>query len=88
VKTVVIGEGTGASKEDIMKAYPRHKVIVDRFIAQGLVLGIGPLMDGGNLAIFKTRAAAEEFAQIDPFVLEGLVQRYTLRDWKDSLLPE
>jgi uncharacterized protein len=88
MKAVVIGESNGATMEALMKVYPRHKALVDKFIAQGVVLGIGPFTDRGNMAIFKTRAAAEEFAKEDPFMLEGLVKSYTIRDWQDSLLPE
>jgi uncharacterized protein len=71
MKTVVIGESSGASREAIMAVYPRHKKIVDKFIAQGVVLGIGPFADGGNMAIFKTREAAKTFSREDPFILEG-----------------
>jgi uncharacterized protein YciI len=46
MKTVVIGESSGASREAIMAVYPRHKSIVDKFVAQGVVLGIGPFLDG------------------------------------------
>lgn len=88
MKTVVIGESAGKSRDEVMAVYPRHKAVADRFIAQGVVLGIGPFMDGGNMAIFKTREAAEAFAKEDPFFLEGLVKQYHLRDWKDALLPE
>ena len=88
MKTVVIGESSGASMEAIMKVYPRHKAVVDKFIARGVVLGIGPFSDRGNMAIFKTRAAAEEFAAEDPFILEGLVKSFTIREWDDRLLPE
>src|SRR4051812_27189520 len=72
MKTVVIGEASGASMEEIMKVYPRHKKVVEKFIARGVVIGIGPFSDLGNMAIFKTRAAAEEFTKEDPFILEGL----------------
>ncbi|MGF6883168.1 uncharacterized protein YciI [Nocardia sp. GAS34] len=61
--------------------------MVDRFIARGVVLGIGPFTDRGNMAIFTTRAAAEEFAREDPFILEGLVKSFRIREWDDSLLP-
>lgn len=88
MKTVVIGESSGASREAIMAVYPRHKVIVDKFIAQGVVLGIGPFGDGGNMAIFKTREAAEAFSKVDPFILEGIVRSFEIKDWHDSLLPE
>jgi uncharacterized protein len=88
MKTVVIGEPSGVSMEEIMKIYPRHKTVVEKFIARGVVIGIGPFTDLGNMAIFKTRAAAEEYAREDPFVLEGVVKSIMIRDWKDSLLPE
>ena len=88
MKTVVIGEPSGASMEEIMKVYPRHKVVVEKFIARGVVVGIGPFDDLGNMAIFKTRAAAEDYVKEDPFILEGVVRSIRIRDWKDSLLPE
>jgi uncharacterized protein YciI len=88
MKTVVIGESSGASKDTIMAVYARHKAVVDKFIARGVVLGIGPFADGGNMAIFKTRAEAEAFAKEDPFILEGLVKSFVIKDWGDSLLPE
>ena len=72
--------------EKIMEVYPRHKVIVDKFIQRGDVIGIGPFTDRGNMAIFRTRAAAEEFVKADPFMLEGLVKSYTIREWGDELL--
>jgi hypothetical protein len=40
------------------------------------------------MAIFRTLAAAEEFVKEDPFILEGLVKSFAIRDWKDELLPE
>lgn len=88
MKTVVIGESSGASMETIMAVYPRHKAIVDKYIERGEVIGIGPFTDRGNMAIFKTRAAAEQFVTEDPFILEGLVKSFTIRDWNDSLLPD
>ena len=87
MKTVVIGESSGASMETIMAVYPRHKAVVDKYIAMGEVVGIGPFTDRGNMAIFRTRAAAEQFVKEDPFILEGLVKSFTLRDWNDDLLP-
>lgn len=88
MKAVVIGESSGASREVIMAVYPRHKVIVDKFNARRVVLAIGPFADGGNMAIFKTRADAEAFSREDPFILEGLVKSFVIKDWADSMLPE
>src|SRR5262245_20574901 len=88
MKAVVIGEPSGASRDAIMAVYPRHKAVVDRFIARGVVLGIGPFTDGGNMAIFKTREDAEAFSREDPFILEGVVKSFVIKEWRDSLLPE
>ena len=87
MKAVVIGESSGATMEAIMNVYPRHKALVDTYIARNEVIGIGPFGDMGNMAIFKSRAAAEQFVREDPFILEGLVKAFVIRDWNDSLLP-
>ena len=88
MKAVVIGIGSGAGMGAIMAVYPRHKALVDAFVARGEVIGIGPFTDkGGNLAIFRTREAAEEFVKQDPFILEGLIQSYEIREWGDQMLP-
>jgi len=86
MKAVVIGESSGASMEAIMAVYPRHKAVVDTFIDNGEVIGIGPFADRGNMAIFKTREAAEAFVKQDPFILEGLVKSFVIREWNDTML--
>ena len=88
MKAVVIGEPSGKTMETIMSVYPRHKAVVDKYISNGDVIGIGPFIGGGNMAIFKTRTAAEQFVTEDPFILEGLVKSFVIREWKDDLLPE
>ena len=87
MKTVVIGEPSDVSMEKIMTVYPRHKIIVEKYIESGEVIGIDPFMDRGNMAIFKTRDAAESFVKEDPFILEGLVKSFTIHEWDDSLIP-
>ena len=74
----VIGSSAGKSRAEIMAVYPRHKAFLDEFVARGEVVGVGPFTDagGGNMALFRTRAAAEAFAKGDPFLLEGLVKEY------------
>ena len=88
MKAVVIGEPSGALMETIMSVFPRHKAIVDKYISKGEVIGIGPFGDRGNMAIFKTRVAAEQFVTEDPFILEGLVKSFVIRDWNDTMLPD
>lgn len=45
MKAVVIGESSGATMDVLMAAYPRHKLIADKFIGRGDVIGIGPFAD-------------------------------------------
>ncbi len=87
MKAVVIGESSGATMETIMSVYPRHKAIVEKYVARGEVIGIGPFSDMGNMAIFKSRSAAEQFVTEDPFILERLVKSFVIRDWNDTMLP-
>lgn len=84
----VIGSSAGKSRAEIMAVYPRHKAFLDQFTARGEVVGVGPFTDpgGGNMALFRTRAAAEAFAAGDPFKLEGLVKEYQIKDWADGML--
>ena len=86
MKHVVIGEGSGASREAIMAVYPRHKAVLDVFVDRGEVIGVGPFGDGGNMAIFRSQEAAEAFVEQDPFILEGLVTSYVIRPWLDTML--
>jgi uncharacterized protein YciI len=84
----VIGRSAGKSREEIMAVYPRHKTFLDQFVARGEVVGVGPFTDpgGGNMALFRNRVAAEAFAKGDPFLLEGVVQEYQIKDWGDQTL--
>jgi uncharacterized protein YciI len=86
MKAVVIGESSGASMDTVMAVYPRHKAVVEAYVGRGEVVGIGPFADRGNMAIFRTREAAEAFVKEDPFILEGLVKAFVIRDWNDTML--
>jgi uncharacterized protein YciI len=85
---VVIGTSAGKSRDEIMAIYPRHKAFLDQFVARGEVVGVGPFIDpdGGNMAIFRSKEAAEEFAKSDPFFTEGAVKDYKIKEWGDQTL--
>lgn len=86
MKAVIIGEPSGKTMEEIMAIFPRHKAVLDKYIENGDVIGVGPFSDMGNMAIFRSRAAAEAFATEDPFTLEGILKSFVIRDWNDQLL--
>ena len=86
MKHVLVGSPSGASMDEIMAVYPRHKALLDEFVARGDVIGAGPFDDFGNMAIFRSLEAAQAFAAADPFILEGMVTNPTIRAWLDEML--
>ncbi len=40
------------------------------------------------MAVFSTREAAEEFVRGDPFVLHGVISKWTILDWNEALVPD
>jgi len=87
MKAVVFYESGSATVEQVMAVYPRHKAFLDTFVEKGHIYGIGPFAGrGGSMGIFKNREIAEDFVRNDPFVLEGLVGKVTIKEWDDALL--
>ena len=88
MKAVVFYESDNVSMDAIMVVYPRHKALVDAFSSRGDLLAIGTWADPreGSMGVFKTRELAEAFVKQDPFMLEGLVGKCTIKDWNESLL--
>ena len=84
----VIGTKGTKSRDEAMAIFPRHKAFLDLFVARGEVVGVGPFTDpgGGNMALFRSREAAEAFAKGDPFLLEGIVAEHQIKDWGDATL--
>jgi uncharacterized protein YciI len=39
------------------------------------------------MAVFTSRTAAEEFAKGDPFVVNGFVRAWKIREWDEAFLP-
>jgi len=70
--------------------FPAHRARLDEFHRRGDLLLVGTFgrpQEEGSMAIFTTRAAAEEFAKQDPFVLNGVVSSWHVRDWNEILVP-
>jgi uncharacterized protein YciI len=68
--------------------FPAHKVRLDAFKARGDLIAVGTWADPreGSMAVFRSRAAAEEFVKDDPFVVNGVVASHEIRDWNEVLL--
>ena len=68
-----------------------HRERWREFAGRGELLMIGPFanaQEDGAMGIFTTREAAEEFVRGDPFVLNGIVRKWVIRDWIEALVPE
>jgi uncharacterized protein len=71
--------------------FPAHLARIHEFAAKGKILMVGTFGDPqveGSMAVFPTRAAAEAFVEDDPFVREGVVQGWVIRDWNEILMAE
>lgn len=69
--------------------YPAHKARLDEFHARGALLMVGTFADPvtqGSMGIFASREDAEAFVEGDPFLAEGVVSAYEIRDWNEILV--
>jgi uncharacterized protein len=88
VKYVLLYE----SSEDVLEKAPlhfeAHSARGHEFHERGDLVAYGPFGNPrqGALAVFTTREAAEEFAQGDPFVVNGVVSRWEIREWNEAFL--
>lgn len=68
--------------------FAAHQARYRKFVDAGTLLMIGPFanaQDEGSMAIFTSREAAEDFAREDPFVLNGVVRKWHVREWNEVL---
>jgi uncharacterized protein YciI len=87
-KTVVLYH----SAPDVLERVPLYRVahgeLIDKYHAAGELILIGTFGDPvteGAMCVFRTREAAEKWVTEDPFVTEGLVERYEIRTWNEIL---
>ena len=90
MKYVVFYESDGDGIAKAPVHFPAHRARLDVFHARGTLLMVGTFsrpVEEGAMAIFTTREAAEEFVRDDPFVVNGVVQRWHIREWNEILAP-
>jgi uncharacterized protein len=90
VKYVLLYE----SAENVAEKAPAHAAAHREhwhpFRERGELLLIGPFGDPqaqGAMSVFTTREAAEEFARNDPFVVNGVVRSWEVREWDEAVDP-
>jgi uncharacterized protein YciI len=66
--------------------FPAHVARLHEFHNRGDLLLVGTFanpQEEGSMAVFTTRDAAEEFVKGDPFVSNGVVRGWTIREWNE-----
>ena len=86
MKFVVIGERSGASMDAIMAVYPRHKAVVDAFVARSEVIGIGPFADRATWRSLGPARRPRPFQSRTPSSARAWSSPFVIRDWNDSML--
>jgi uncharacterized protein YciI len=83
--------GPPADMAKAQENFADHCAWYEKFHARGLLLMIGRFTDAGApaaMSVFTSREAAEEFVGGDPFVRNGVVRDWTIREWNEVLAPE
>src|ERR1035441_339552 len=91
MKAVVFYESAPDVATQAPAHQPAHRARWHEFSRRGELLMIGPFanaQDDGAMGVFTSRAAAEEFVRGDPFVLGGVVRKWTILDWNEVLVPD
>ena len=90
MKYVLLYESADDLAEKAPAHAPAHREHWRPFRERGELLGIGPFGDPqsqGAMSVFTTREAAEAFATSDPFVVNGVVRSWEVREWDDAVDP-
>jgi uncharacterized protein YciI len=90
VKYVLFYESADGSESKIPLHFPAHQALWHQFKTAGTLLMIGPFTEQPPrqaMAVFTTRAAAEQFVAVDPFVTNGIVGKWTIHEWNEVLMP-
>jgi uncharacterized protein len=88
MKAVVLYESADDVVTRAPAHFPAHLARIQEFHRRGEILMVGTFGDPqteGSMAVFPTRASAEAFVEGDPFVLEGVVRSWQVREWNEIL---
>ncbi len=87
MKTVMFYETAADGVPKARLHFAAHRARLSEFHDRGLLLMAGPFANPseGAMGIFTSREAAQEFIAGDPFILHGVVGKWTLREWNEVL---
>ena len=88
MKYVLLYEASPDFRAKVPAHLEAHRALWKKFHEDGRLLMVGPFTDepaGSAMGVFASRAAAEEFVRMDPFVAHGVVGRWGIREWNEVL---
>jgi uncharacterized protein YciI len=88
MKYVLLYESADDVAAKAPQHFPAHLARITEFQRRGEILMVGTFGDAqrhGAMGIFPTREAVEAFVADDPFVLNGVVRSYEIREWNEIL---
>jgi uncharacterized protein len=68
--------------------FPAHLARIKEFQSRGEILMVGTFADPqaqGAMGVFPTRESVEAFVADDPFLINGVVKNYEIREWNEIL---
>ena len=89
-KYVLFYESADNVAEKAPLHFAAHSALGQAFHERGSLVAYGPFgnpQDEGSMAVFTSRETAEDFARNDPFVLNGVVRNWHIREWDEAFLP-
>lgn len=88
VKTLMFYDLAADGLTKVQANFAAHRARIDEFHRKGTLLMAGPYGSPpvGALGVFTSREAAEEFMKDDPFIVNGVVGKWTLHDWSEVLV--
>ena len=88
MKYVLLYESAEDFAEKVPANIEAHRAHWKPYRERGELLLIGPFGDPltqGAMSIFRTRESAEDFARSDPFVINGVVRSWEVREWDEAI---
>jgi uncharacterized protein len=91
MKYVMFYEADAAGRARTPEFFPAHRARLEEFHRAGRLLMVGAFTNveeegPSSMGIFPSREDAEDFISGDPFVQNGLIHRWQVREWLD--IPE
>jgi uncharacterized protein YciI len=88
MKFVLLYESADDVAAKAPRHFPAHLARIKEFQSRGEILMVGTFADPqaqGAMSVFPTRESVEAFVADDPFLINGVVKNYEIREWNEIL---